>query len=139
VDGDQVRAQGAELVLRHRDDGPELVIATGGPRSRRVAARFGDGWNVYAGVDGEHAEVADAIADMRRACEEVGRDPDSLSLTIDTPVDVLDRYDKAEASRASLARLAELGAVEARCYLAVPDTHLDRMAGLRALPEFRPS
>lgn len=135
LDGLHASASGAELVLRHRDDGPALIVAANGPRSRRLAARHGDGWNVWAGLDDRHDAVASAIADMRTACEDLGREPATLTTTIDTPIDALDDHGRRERSLQSLARLRELGADEVRCYVPNDGTHASRLAGIEALAE----
>jgi alkanesulfonate monooxygenase SsuD/methylene tetrahydromethanopterin reductase-like flavin-dependent oxidoreductase (luciferase family) len=139
LDGAHVTARGAELVLRERDQGPPLVVAANGPRTRRLAARFGDGWNAFAPIDDRHDAIVGAIEDMRRACEEVERDPATLDLTIDALVDPLDIEGRREQSRASLARLADLGVGEVRCYPTTDGTHASRLEAIVALPTLRPS
>src|SRR5699024_2271052 len=47
-----------------------------GPRLFRHIAEFADGWIPVGG-----AGVADAVADLRRAAEDVGRDPAELTVT----------------------------------------------------------
>lgn len=135
VNGTHAKASSAELVLRHRDAGPPLIVAANGPRSRRLAVRHGAGWNLWAGIDEQHDAVASAITDTHTACEELGRDAQTLITTIDTPVDALDLHGQRERSLRSLARLGELGADEVRCYVANDGTHASRMAGLEALAE----
>ena len=62
------------LVQRPR---PEIVIGGTGPRRTPLAAaRFADEFNSGAG----HG-VAERFANVRRVCEEIGRDPDSLRLS----------------------------------------------------------
>jgi alkanesulfonate monooxygenase SsuD/methylene tetrahydromethanopterin reductase-like flavin-dependent oxidoreductase (luciferase family) len=56
-----------------------LVVAANGPRSMRLAARFGEGWVTYGGVaedmEGWWRLVAAAAERMRRELEAAGRDP----------------------------------------------------------------
>jgi alkanesulfonate monooxygenase SsuD/methylene tetrahydromethanopterin reductase-like flavin-dependent oxidoreductase (luciferase family) len=116
-----------------------LIVAANGPRTRRLAARFGHGWNVFAAVDEEHAAVAAAMDDLADACAEVGRDPASLMATVDALVDPLDLAGARDRSRRSLQRLADLGVDEVRCYPSHEGTHASRMAAVAALAELRPS
>ncbi|MBI4260961.1 MAG: LLM class flavin-dependent oxidoreductase [Actinobacteria bacterium] len=61
--------------------GPPLWLgAKGGPRALRMAARLADGWNTVWRwtVD----DYAGRVREARRICEEEGRDPDSLRLSI---------------------------------------------------------
>lgn len=138
LDGRHVTAHGAELVLRHRDDGPPLVVAANGPRTRRLAVQFGDGWNMMTSIDDEHADVTAAMEDVRRACDDAGRDVDSLLCTVDVAVDPLDLHDARDRSRRSLAVLAEHGVDEVRCYAATPADHASRMEAVDALAALRP-
>jgi probable F420-dependent oxidoreductase len=59
---------------------PLWVGAKGGPRSLRLAARLADGWNtVWRWTPEAYAE---RVAAARRACEQEGRDPASLRLSL---------------------------------------------------------
>jgi probable F420-dependent oxidoreductase len=71
---------------------PVWLGAKGGPRALRMAARHADGWNTVWRwtVDDYAARVAEA----RRVCEEEGRDPGSLRLSVGLSTLVgLDRAD----------------------------------------------
>lgn len=80
-------AEEAELVLRGpRPDGLPINIAAGGPKMLKLAARYGDQWNWWAG--GETLEEArhrlkPLIEQLDEACEGVGRDPVTLERTLD--------------------------------------------------------
>ena len=76
--------------VRGRSGVPVLIGGAAGPLLFRHIAEFGDGWIPVGG-----AGVADAMADLRRAAEDVGRDPGELSVvpfgTLPT-VEKLDYY-----------------------------------------------
>ena len=86
-----------ELVQRPR---PEIVIGGTGPRRTPLAAaRFADEFNSGAGQG-----VAERFANVRRVCEEIGRDPATLRLS--ATHQVICGATRAEAQR----RLERLGA-----------------------------
>jgi probable F420-dependent oxidoreductase len=63
-----------------RRSGPPLLIAGAGPRMLELTARYGDCWNTawYATPDGARS----ALEGMRSACERVGRNPETIDLTV---------------------------------------------------------
>jgi probable F420-dependent oxidoreductase len=81
-DGDYVRLR--EAVMRPRSAQhprpPIWLGAKGGPRALRLAARHADGWNTVWRWSQE--AYAERVVAARRACEEEGRDPASLRLSI---------------------------------------------------------
>jgi len=87
-------AEDSELDLRGpRTQGPPIVVAAGGPRMLRLAARYGDGWNWWTV---EHANAMEALRplvnELEAACQEVGRDPATLTRSLDLySVDPLNR------------------------------------------------
>jgi probable F420-dependent oxidoreductase len=56
------------------------VGGKGGPRLLRLAARLADGWNVVWRVSPE--AYAESSADVRAACDVVGRDPATFGLSV---------------------------------------------------------
>jgi alkanesulfonate monooxygenase SsuD/methylene tetrahydromethanopterin reductase-like flavin-dependent oxidoreductase (luciferase family) len=59
---------------------PIWVGGKGGDRLLRLAARHASGWNVVWKVSsGEHA---DRVRRLREICDEVGRDPDTVRLSV---------------------------------------------------------
>ena len=75
-EGTYYRAPGAELVLRGpRPAGPPIIIAAGRPRAMRLVARYADEWNWWIGEADGTPKLRELVAEMGRACEEVGRDP----------------------------------------------------------------
>jgi probable F420-dependent oxidoreductase len=88
VAGTYIQARDAHLVPRGPSPhGPPIWIGARGPRMHRLAARFADAWNA-AWFD-DPAEAARQWEAMRRTCEEVGRDPDTLDLSVGTHARVL--------------------------------------------------
>ena len=59
---------------------PMWLWGKGGPRLLGLAARFADGWNTVWRVSPE--AYADKVADVRAACDAVGRDPAGFGLSI---------------------------------------------------------
>jgi probable F420-dependent oxidoreductase len=59
---------------------PTWVGGKGGPRLLRLAVRYGAGWNVVWRF--AMPWYADRVAAARRACEDAGRDPASLRLSV---------------------------------------------------------
>jgi alkanesulfonate monooxygenase SsuD/methylene tetrahydromethanopterin reductase-like flavin-dependent oxidoreductase (luciferase family) len=57
-----------------------ILIAAHRPRMLRIAARYADQWDTFAAIpgtatEGVEAELAERIAQLDRACREIGRDP----------------------------------------------------------------
>ena len=71
-----------EAVLRPAPDRPPSlwVGGKGGPRLLRLAARLADGWNVVWRMSPD--AYAGKVADVRAACEAVGRDPATFGLSV---------------------------------------------------------
>lgn len=89
------------LVQRPR---PEIVIGGTGPRRTPLAAaRYADEFNSGGGTG-----TAERIERVRQVCEEIGRDPDTLRMSVTTQV--ICGTTKAEAE----GRLERLGAPGAR-------------------------
>lgn len=77
-------------VLRPRGPsphGPRLLIAGSRPRMLRLVAQYADAWNTAWHTKPE--VVAERWAEMRRVCEEVGRDPNTLELTCGVSLHIL--------------------------------------------------
>jgi len=77
----------------HQQPRTPLLAAATGPKATRECARWADGW---LPGDAGLRDVADALADFRRAAEDAGRNPAALDLTImawgDPPLDLLANY-----------------------------------------------
>jgi probable F420-dependent oxidoreductase len=81
-EGEHVRLDGAynRPAPAQRPGPPVWLGAKGGPRALRMAARHADGWNTVWRwtVD----DYAPRVAEARRICEEEGRDPSTLRLSV---------------------------------------------------------
>ncbi len=136
VNGEHWSASRAELVLRPNPDcRPPIVVAAGGPRTMRTAVRFGDSWNGWCPSDPASTVPTDLVRLLSHTCEQLGRDPLGIGRTFDLGVDPLDLAGKRNLSLEVLARLAELGADEVRCYPASAETHANRMEAIVALAD----
>lgn len=60
--------------------GPQILIGARQPRMLHLVARYADAWNTAWHVKPE--VVAERWAQMRAICAEVGRDPETLELTV---------------------------------------------------------
>jgi len=124
-------AKNADLVLRGpRPEGPPINIAAGGAKMLRLVARYADAWNWW-GWDETFDQVKERLNplldELAIACQEEGRDPDSLERTFDLYSVVAPGFDTAEADMANpvsghaeeiaaqLLRLGQLGFAEIRC------------------------
>jgi probable F420-dependent oxidoreductase len=64
-----------------------ILIASKGARMLRLTARHADAWNTaWFGLPDERWRTR--VADLRAACEDVGRDPATLELTVGLTIDV---------------------------------------------------
>lgn len=123
----------AQLVLRGpRSSGPPIVVGAGGPRMKDAAARWADEWNWWTAPN-DLSEVAGHLADLERACEDVGRDPGSIRRSLDVYFPIVDGEPTDEAIAAQLLSLAELGIDEVRCYLEKQPTERDWIAAIERM------
>ncbi len=136
-EGDFYSAIDAELVLRGpTGTGPRINIAAGGPKMLRLVARFADEWNWWAWdetIDQVRERMGPIIEELVSACSEVGRDPATLTRTIDVYSIVPPGSDTSpprmetpvgggvDGIVAYIAGLQELGFTEVRCDLATND------------------
>ncbi len=141
VQGRWSSAAEAELLPRGpREEGPPILIAARGPRMLRLTAEHADAWN--AAWFGRPTRFLPRRDDLLAACEEVGRDPATLSITAglrivdpatqpDEPLDPDSTLDlrSVQAITDGLAEWAELGVDHVICSLE-PGTResFDRLA-----------
>ncbi len=100
--GERVDHRGVVYELSGAEVYPQPVRAAGipvliggkGPRMLRLAAQHADAWNGFGIRDPE--ELTGLLTQLRAACDEVGRDPDSLEITVSAYVVFEDRYDGNE-------------------------------------------
>jgi alkanesulfonate monooxygenase SsuD/methylene tetrahydromethanopterin reductase-like flavin-dependent oxidoreductase (luciferase family) len=76
VTGRRFRVDGAPNLPQAAQAAVPILVAGGGPRALRIAARSADVWNVSGRYSPER--YAGEKAEFERACEEVGRDPDTV-------------------------------------------------------------
>jgi len=62
-----------------RPQGPPLMVGGEGPRMIRLAAQYGDMWNI--GYMGAPETMAGPFAKFETACRQVGRDPATIDVT----------------------------------------------------------
>ena len=78
--GKYYRAEDCEILPRGpRAAGPPLLVAAARPRMLELVARHADAWNTAWHASAE--SVVEPIRQMRAVCAEVGRDPESLTIT----------------------------------------------------------
>lgn len=95
--GKYVQARDAVLIPRGpTPGGPPILIAGKRPRMLQLAARYADAWNTAWHTTPE--AVSTRYADMLAACQEVGRDPATLELTVGTEARILSPGESAEAN-----------------------------------------
>lgn len=84
-DGGYCSARDSELDPRGpRPQGPPIIIAAGASKMLRLAARYGDGWNWWTAEPANAIEALQPLVhELDVACEEVGRDPATLTRSID--------------------------------------------------------
>ncbi len=84
-EGDFYQAPNAELVLTGPRPVP-IVVACGGPKMMRLAAKYADGWNWWAWGE-QPGDIVTSLQpllnELDNACTEVGRDPASLKRSLD--------------------------------------------------------
>ena len=87
--------------------GMPIMVGGNGPKvTWRLAARYADELN----LDGlAPDEVREALPTIRARCEEIGRDPDSLAVSVHLWWGMPDWREPGEARQAFLAEYAELG------------------------------
>jgi probable F420-dependent oxidoreductase len=106
LDGTYAQARNLHLVPRGPSPhGPPIWIGARGPRLQRLTARYADAWNA-AWFD-DPAELARRWEAVRGMCEEEGRDPDTLELTVGTYARVLGPGEQRSADALGLVGSAE--------------------------------
>jgi alkanesulfonate monooxygenase SsuD/methylene tetrahydromethanopterin reductase-like flavin-dependent oxidoreductase (luciferase family) len=81
---------------------PPFVLGAKGDRALRVVAQHADVWN-FAG--GELAEFTDRLARLRAHCTDLGRDPESITISAQFFIDV----DDSSGTRDRLAQFIDAG------------------------------
>jgi F420-dependent oxidoreductase-like protein len=108
---------------------PPIIIGGSGPRrTPRLAATFGNEFNLAFQPPERTAEI---YAGVRRACDDVGRDP--ASLTLSASVTVCCASDPATLERRAAAIGQSLDALRAHGLAGTPDEAVERLLAYRAL------
>ena len=77
--GQWYRSSGQFMAERPAAGSPSLLVAANGPKSLRIAAKYGAGWNSYGDPGGSTVDlVRKANTKLDELCQEFGRDPRSL-------------------------------------------------------------
>ena len=98
--GDHVRLTGAFGNPKPVQSPPPILIGGRASATLRVVAAHADLWNFPGGDDG-----AERNALLDRYCEEIGRDPASITRSIPVPVS----YDSPATTRSAIEAAAEAG------------------------------
>jgi len=79
--GAYYQAPNCEILPRGpRSDGPQLLVAGKGPRMLQLTARYADAWNTA--WHGNPDSAVGRLDSMRVVCNELGRDPSTLRMTV---------------------------------------------------------
>jgi alkanesulfonate monooxygenase SsuD/methylene tetrahydromethanopterin reductase-like flavin-dependent oxidoreductase (luciferase family) len=117
-EGRTIRTRSARLEPRGpRPGGLPVMVGANGPRMLRLAAEFADHWN---GGLRSYAEVPAQLEALDAACAEVGRDPASLTRSVEVlvrtsaaregaPAEKREIRGDPEAIAAELRRFGDLG------------------------------
>ncbi len=134
-DGVFYSAKDAELILRGpREQGPPINIAAGSPKMLQLAARYGDQWNWWGWgetLEQTQERMRPILETLESACSGEGRDPETLTRTLDlytvVPEPFSDRAaesgtgnpitGRADEIATHIIALGELGFEEVRCDL----------------------
>jgi alkanesulfonate monooxygenase SsuD/methylene tetrahydromethanopterin reductase-like flavin-dependent oxidoreductase (luciferase family) len=117
-----------------------ILIAAHRPRMLRIAARYADQWDTFAAApgtatEGVEADLADRIAELDRACREIGRDPSEIRRSTWATNDVLR---SVESYRAFIHRHRQLGFTDFTTVLPAPgDERMLRTIGADVIPALR--
>jgi alkanesulfonate monooxygenase SsuD/methylene tetrahydromethanopterin reductase-like flavin-dependent oxidoreductase (luciferase family) len=117
-----------------------ILIAAHRPRMLRIAARYADQWDSFAAMpgtatDGVEAELAERIARLDAACQEIGRDPAEIRRSTWATSDALRSVD---AYRAFIDRHQRLGFTDFSTVMPGPgDESTLRMVASQVIPEIR--
>ena len=124
--GDRVELPETTCYPRPVGDLP-VIVGGGGARTLRIAARLADGCN----LPGDPELLAGKIQALHRHCEDAGRDPGTVAVTVlDLPIIGRDR-DEVAARIERVRGRAKAGTLATRA--GTPDDHIRRYRMLSAL------
>jgi alkanesulfonate monooxygenase SsuD/methylene tetrahydromethanopterin reductase-like flavin-dependent oxidoreductase (luciferase family) len=87
-----------------RASGPPILIGARQPRMLRLTAQYADAWNTC--WLGQPTLLPERRAALEAACAEVGRDPATIELSVQVPVN----YDDLEETVQAVQRYVDAGA-----------------------------
>ena len=125
-----------EVARAGRPHPPIILGGSGGPRLARLAARYGDEFNLTSAAP---EDAPEAYGRVRAACEAIGRDPDSLVYSAMTGVLVAETEAELRDRMATLLERLERPADDGEAWLAerrgrwvmgTPDEAHERVAAL---------
>lgn len=97
--GEYYTVSECELLPPPRPGGPPLMIGSIGPRVLRATLPWVRSWNAWYSWFGNEPQGLDRLlADLDRACQEVGRDPTTLERTVTVMVQMPDGHGDAYGS-----------------------------------------
>ena len=109
------------------DGGPAIWLGGQGPRGLRLAARYADGWNYASNLAGTLDGFIERRDRLRAECEAIGRDPATLTLSVQIIIPAA-----GEERRAALERAIAYGRAGASEILLTTPAR-DGAAGIRRL------
>ena len=109
------------------DGGPDIWLGGQGPRGLRLAARYADGWNYASNLAGTLDGFIERRDRLRAECEAIGRDPDTLTLSVQVIIPAA-----GDERRAALERAIAYGRAGASEILLTTPAR-DGAAGIRRL------
>src|SRR5262249_28359391 len=124
--GHHYTVRGYRLDLPRRPNGPPIWIAGQGPRMIRLAAEWGDAFNLNQ-VLTVPEEAADPFAQLDAACHVIGRDPATLLRTGYVTITLTSRdiptalHGSSDEIAAQLHHFSEAGIHHLTCSLDVGD------------------
>src|SRR5262245_61972449 len=123
LDGRYVAARDAALLPPARPD-LQIMVAAKGPRMLELTARHADAWNLaWFGMPDER--LGRVRGELVEACERVGRDPATLTITVGVTVRYGDAIDAAAGSpRPGLSGTTEVIAAGLRAHADLGTAHL---------------
>ena len=142
-EGEYHAARQAELVPRGpRPQGPPIVIAARGPKMMELTVRYADGWNWWSAGPPDLDALRGMLDELDRRCSTLGRDPATLSRSLDLysldPLGTVRAPDQVisggvDEIAATLLSLTQLGFNEIRCNVVPADDAVERLRAISAL------
>jgi F420-dependent oxidoreductase-like protein len=110
---------------------PELMIGGGGEKvTLRIVAKHADHWNVWGGPK----VLAKKGAILEQHCKDVGRDPKTITRSVNMVLQITDKKEEVQALADTIAKRMGRHADDARdtCLAGTPDQIREKLQELRA-------